>query len=51
MVEIQTEDQCQHPGCKCSRPSTGDYCSEYCRNAQTGGMDNDCRCGHPDCGV
>lgn len=49
MENIQKPDQCQHPGCKCPRPSIGDYCSDYCENAQEGGMDNDCKCGHPEC--
>lgn len=49
MEKFQTEDQCQHPGCECKRPSTGDYCGEYCRTAQKGGMDEVCRCGHPEC--
>ena len=22
---------------------------DHCANAQTGGMDNECRCGHPEC--
>ncbi|CAA9429928.1 MAG: hypothetical protein AVDCRST_MAG74-3619 [uncultured Pyrinomonadaceae bacterium] len=50
MENIQKENQCQHPGCKCARPSTGDYCSETCANAQKGGMETGCRCGHPECG-
>ncbi len=45
----KTEEQCAHPGCECPRPATGDYCSDYCANAQAGGMDNECRCGHPEC--
>jgi hypothetical protein len=49
MERAQSDDQCQHPGCKCPRPATGDYCSDYCANAQAGGMDNECRCGHPEC--
>lgn len=49
MERIQTPDQCQHPGCKCPRPSEGDYCSDHCASAQQGGMDNDCKCGHPEC--
>lgn len=49
MEKLQTEDQCQHPGCECARPSTGDYCGDYCRTAQKGGMDEHCRCGHPEC--
>ena len=50
MERAQGEDQCQHPGCKCPRPSTGDYCGDACANAQGGGMDEECRCGHPECG-
>jgi hypothetical protein len=50
MERAQGEDQCQHPGCKCPRPSTGDYCGDTCANAQEGGMDEECRCGHPECG-
>ncbi|MDQ3750987.1 MAG: hypothetical protein M3367_18505 [Acidobacteriota bacterium] len=51
MENIQSEDRCQHPGCRCKRPLTDEYCSEYCRNAQKGGMGNDCKCGHPECGL
>jgi len=49
MLNIQTDDQCQHPGCKCPRPAADDYCGEYCRDAQQGGMDNDCKCAHQEC--
>jgi hypothetical protein len=49
MENIQKSNQCQHPGCECERPSTSDYCSTYCANAQEGGMSNECKCGHPDC--
>jgi hypothetical protein len=49
MENIQTSSQCQHPGCKCSRPASSDYCSDYCENAHKGGMDNECECGHPEC--
>jgi hypothetical protein len=50
MERAQGDDQCQHPGCKCPRPATGDYCSDHCANAQAGGIDDECRCGHPECG-
>ena len=49
MEQMQTENQCQHQGCKCLPPSTGEYCSENCENAQKGGMDDECKCGHPEC--
>jgi hypothetical protein len=49
MESIQTPNQCQHPGCKCPRPTIGDYCSDHCENAHQDGMDNDCQCGHPEC--
>lgn len=49
MENIQKPDQCQRPGCKCARPASEDYCGEHCRDAQKGGMDNDCGCGHPEC--
>ncbi|HSK73612.1 MAG TPA: hypothetical protein VK892_18085 [Pyrinomonadaceae bacterium] len=49
MEKYQPEGRCQHPGCECERPATGDYCGEYCRNAQKGGMDEECHCGHPPC--
>lgn len=49
MEQVQTEDQCQHPGCKCPRPSTGDHCSDDCASAGDGGMVDDCGCGHPEC--
>jgi hypothetical protein len=49
MEQIQKADQCQYPGCKCSRPAAGDYCGDVCANAQESGMDNECKCGHPEC--
>jgi hypothetical protein len=49
MEQAQTQDQRQHPGCRCPPPSTGDYCSDHCATAQTGGMDEECGCGHPEC--
>ena len=38
MERAQGDDQCQHPGCKCPRPATGDYCSDHCANAQKGDL-------------
>jgi hypothetical protein len=49
MERIQTREQCQHPGFESALPSASDYCSDYCENAQKGGMDNECQCGHPEC--
>lgn len=49
MVSVQTEDQCQHPGCGCARPATGDYCGDHCADAGQGGMQGKCECGHPEC--
>ena len=49
MEKYENENQCQHSGCRCERPSASDYCSDYCENAGTGGMDEDCGCGHPAC--
>lgn len=49
MENIQKPDQCVHPGCDCPRTPVSDYCSDYCRDAGEGGMDNKCTCGHPEC--
>jgi hypothetical protein len=50
MENIQEQDQCQHPGCKCARPSSGDHCSEQCRIAEEGGSGGECVCGHAEYG-
>lgn len=50
MENIQQNDQCQRPGCKCGRPSGGNFCSEQCRTAEEGGSAGECMCGHAECG-
>jgi hypothetical protein len=47
-ITEQTE-KCTHPPCKCTAPVVGDYCSEHCEDAE-GGIETECKCGHPDCG-
>src|SRR5437868_4893164 len=34
----EKREQCARPGCKCPRPSTDDYCSDYCANAKESGQ-------------
>ena len=50
MENIQGQDQCRHPGCKCSASSAGEYCSEECRTAAEGGGGGECACGRAGCG-
>ena len=45
--------ECAHELCACTimSPIRGEtYCSDSCRNADDGGVENDaCACGHPPC--
>lgn len=40
------QKKCANPQCECNA-TTGEYCSEQCRNASAGQVQ--CNCGHKDC--
>ncbi|MGY3038787.1 hypothetical protein ACVWWQ_000374 [Rhodanobacter sp. TND4EL1] len=40
---------CAHAPCGCKVERAGEYCSELCRQKQSGKSDEACQCGHSDC--
>lgn len=48
------ENLCNHIPCRCEVPPGQDYCSDYCREEPTTGLENRpiaCRCRHEPCGT
>ncbi len=44
----ETTNTCARPGCNCSAPPEGEYCSDHCRGA-SGDIATECHCGHAGC--
>lgn len=51
MKKAEQTEQCAHGMCDCPVDMSGNYCSDYCENADTNPTDDaECKCGHPECG-
>lgn len=48
---MEIDHTCANPACNCLVENKGDYCSETCREGDTGHKEAGCRCGHGDCGT
>jgi len=52
-TDLQELTGCSHDICRCTLMGAvlgSSYCSDYCQNADEGGMEAEaCGCGHPQC--
>jgi hypothetical protein len=52
ITDVETLHTCAFEQCQCQIPSTQEYCSEYCEDADdVDEADIQCECTHASCGL
>jgi hypothetical protein len=50
IIDAESKHKCAYEECRCQIPSTQEYCSEYCSNAdEVDEVELQCNCKHTPC--
>lgn len=52
IADVESTRKCAYEECQCQVPSTEEYCSDCCSDADdVAEVEIQCDCGHPSCGL
>jgi hypothetical protein len=52
VIDAESKHKCSYEECQCQIPSTQEYCSDYCSNAdEVSEVELQCNCNHPPCAL